>query len=252
MFFAAIIASLSGQALAIDCMDFNGFAAPDSDRDCVADVMSEDLPEGAIIDNCPGVPNGDCDENPSYCDIDGDGILSEREYGAGFQADWNRNGIGDACDDTDSDGFSDYIDNCRLVFDLQNRASYCIDADHDGWEDEIDNCPYEYNNLQTDSDGDGIGDACDNCQLVYNPNQLDSNSDRIGDACPEQARANPGASRPIEHNPNLYEFPYDKTKGNGGCSISGSGNIGPTGILLAIVFLFISKRIRNRRPFSDL
>jgi hypothetical protein len=72
-----------------------------------------------------------------------------------------------------------------------------IDTDGDGVFDDIDNCRYVYNPDQkrtcsnvsegdaclTDTDGDGIPDACDNCPDVYNPNQSDADTDGEGDAC---------------------------------------------------------------------
>ena len=52
------------------------------------------------------------------------------------QADWNADGIGDACDPLD-------------------------DIDHDGVKNWDDNCPNAANPTQADTDHDGIGDACD-------------------------------------------------------------------------------------------
>lgn len=54
------------------------------------------------------------------------------------QADADRDGVGDACDD-------DYVD---------------VDSDGDGLLDLEDNCPSVSNADQADSNGDGIGDAC--------------------------------------------------------------------------------------------
>jgi Thrombospondin type 3 repeat/Bacterial TSP3 repeat len=81
------------------------------------------------------------------------------------QADWNHDGIGDACQD----------------------------SDHDGVLDSVDNCPSIPNANQLDTDGDGVGDVCDNCPTVPNGpaqanipgvgNQTDTDGDFIGNAC---------------------------------------------------------------------
>lgn len=129
----------------------------------VVDTDSDGVPDAT--DNCPTVANPD-------------------------QADFNGNGIGDACEDSDGDGIMDNVDNCPTVANPDqadaNRngvGDACVDSDGDGFNDAVDNCPDIYNSRQTDQDHDGIGDACDNCKLVPNPGQEDSDGDGIGDAC---------------------------------------------------------------------
>jgi hypothetical protein len=78
-------------------------------------------------------------ENPLYQppDQDGDRILDSKDNCPSVanpgQQDANRNGVGDACEDTDRDGVIDSLDNC----------------------------PLKANHNQADIDRDGIGDSCD-------------------------------------------------------------------------------------------
>jgi hypothetical protein len=127
------------------------------------------------------------------------------------QADWNFDGVGDACEkckDYDQDGVCDTEDNCVQVANpdqadsdadgIGDACDPCNDRDQDGVCDPNDNCIDVPNPDQVDSDNDGIGDACDpcndmdrdgvcdpndNCIDVPNPDQIDSDADGIGDAC---------------------------------------------------------------------
>jgi hypothetical protein len=73
-------------------------------------------------------------------DSDGDGVPDSRDNcpaaANAIQADTDRDGVGDACNDAD-------------------------DADQDEWSDALDNCANASNPAQEDDDGDGQGDACD-------------------------------------------------------------------------------------------
>jgi RHS repeat-associated protein len=70
------------------------------------------------------------------------------------------------------------------------------DSDGDGVSDNIDNCRLDPNPDQADTDADGVGDACDNCPLVSNPGQEDFESDGIGDACDDSDSDSLGQGEP--------------------------------------------------------
>ncbi|MFT6395353.1 MAG: hypothetical protein ACJAYU_000095 [Bradymonadia bacterium] len=118
------------------------------------------------------------------------------------QADWDGDGLGDACDDSDGDTFMDDIDDCPEVPNQQGLdvnsngvGDACEDSDFDGVFDGEDNCPTP-NPEQADLDQDGEGDACDedrdgdgdtndidNCPETPNAGGADEDADGIGDAC---------------------------------------------------------------------
>ena len=110
--------------------------------------------------------------------------------GGALQSDRDGNGVGDACDDPDSDGFVDAQDNCpddanpgQEDADGDRIGDVCDDSDGDGVLDPADNCIDDSNATQDDGDGDGVGDACDNCVADANPDQGDFNTNGVGDAC---------------------------------------------------------------------
>ncbi len=132
-------------------------------------------------------------------DLDEDGI-DDRSDNCPFdpnhdQADSDRDGIGDACDpsesfaDADRDGIADANDNCPTVVNAEqldtdgdDEGDACDeDDDHDGFDDEED--PEALDASVPDADQDGVLNRDDNCPTKANPQQENSDSDALGDAC---------------------------------------------------------------------
>jgi len=105
------------------------------------------------------------EESPSAEDPDGDGLQGDedncpnifnpiRPVDHGVQADHDRDGVGDVCDQS------------PLGEDQVTDGDY----DGDGSADGADNCPFASNADQSDQDGDQMGDLCDACPEDANPN----------------------------------------------------------------------------------
>ena len=141
-----------------NCPDYYNPSQSNHDTDSLGDACDDDDDNDLVPDsedNCPLNQNAD-----QFDWGDGDGIGDECDNCLTShnpdQADTDRDGAGDACDD-DDDG--------DLVPDTE------------------DNCAREYNPEQYDGDGDTVGDGCDNCLVIYNPSQRDNNQNGIGDGC---------------------------------------------------------------------
>lgn len=144
------------------------------------------------------------------------------------QSDFNGDGVGDACQDTDGDGTLDSTDNCQTqynpsqadqdgdglgnVCDTCPTVAYWDDYDNDCIGSGSDNCPDVSNLNQADRDGDGQGDACDPCPDSPSAHPMDSDSDGVDDACdncpfwtdPSQADSDgDGYGNPCDFCPNL-------------------------------------------------
>lgn len=231
-------------------MDFgDGVEFRDSDCDGFADPKQKNFPDNEVVDNCPIAPNGDCDADVLRCNVNAGEVgrifVTEKERAAGYQADWDFDGVGNACDDSDGDGVLDYLDNCKVNSNADQDPSVCTDTDKDGFDDTIDNCKTVYNNTQFDSDLDKVGDGCDNCLLIYNPSQEDTDGDSRGDACPVTSNISPSGS--IAPTPALtpYQFGPDRTQG-GGCAIaskSSSSGVTLLALIIAIGALACARRL---------
>ncbi len=250
--------------------------AADSDGDGVIDAE----------DNCPFNPNGACSINVLFCDVDGIPPVSAEELSAGNQADFNLNDIGDACEDSDSDGIDDYLDNCPGVSNASQDPSACSDFDGDLVYDNVDNCIEDYNppailgGDQADRDNDGVGDICDNCMFVYNPLQEDEDGDHFGDACAKDYDgdgiqddedncpliANPGqentggtargdACEPVGVQSSVSEDESDGTQNfaylsdRSSCTLAVSGNVlgVPSGMLTVLLLMAAAGIIQDLR-----
>ncbi len=124
---------------------------------------------GNACDNCKYVPNGNCDEEPLYCDVDGDGTVTGAEREHGHQSNRDGDAYGDVCDlcpdlfhkdngDNDGDGRGDPCDPDDDNDDFCDPGAVASPEEFCSGED---NCPLLANSDQADLDGDGQGDVCD-------------------------------------------------------------------------------------------
>lgn len=108
-------------------------------------------------------------------DIDADGIIDEADNCIDTpntdQADWNSNGVGDACEDSDGDGLSDADELLNFGTDPSND-----DSDNDQLSDGFEVSSSGTNPLLQDTDGDGMTDWLE-LDEGFNPLLTDSDND---------------------------------------------------------------------------
>ncbi len=104
----------------------------DTDGDGVGDACDPDIDNDGICNTGGPLPNGTLGTPTGGCAKGASGADNCPLAANPTQADFNHDGIGDACQDSDGDGVLDSVDNCPTV----------------------------KNPNQADFNGDGIGDAC--------------------------------------------------------------------------------------------
>lgn len=168
--------------------DGDGYADSQEGQDYCGDEPEAGFTFNVELDNCPETSNP-------------------------LQEDFDSDGIGDHCDDSDNDEILDFEDNCKLTFNpeqlnqdgdsLGDLCDLCpnvqdqddgIDSDGDGVPDSCDFCPDVANEGLSDIDADGTPDDCDLCPRVAHENPRDRDRDGIPDdcdLCPNDPNQNP-------------------------------------------------------------
>ncbi|MCB0107123.1 MAG: thrombospondin type 3 repeat-containing protein, partial [Caldilineaceae bacterium] len=182
----------------------------DQDNDKIGDACDQDRDGDTICDE--GGPFSNVNRPPGSNCVPGQGTKNQLpadnclSVPNADQADFNNNGIGDRCDDSDGDGRVDADDNCPSIrqvtatdwrdTDGDHKGDLCDDDDdNDGQADALDNCPLirnygDFGNGEdtTETDrglpADNVGDACDLCPFVSSPDNTESDYPPDGFANP--------------------------------------------------------------------
>ncbi len=171
-------------------------------------AMEDSLTLPAVLDNCPRVASDNRD-------------------------DWDGDGVGDVCDDSDGDGEVDAVDNCREApnpnqedTDGDGEGDACDDdLDGDGITNDRDSCPDDVdtgfdtdgdrrdNVCDEDDDDDGVNDTFDTCPEIYDPEQENLDGDDLGDVCDPDVDGD-GVGNTADVCPRIADGPLD-TDGDG-------------------------------------
>jgi hypothetical protein len=199
-------------------------------------------PGGSSQEDPPGseTPQDGVDQQQASADSDVDGIRADhdncQDVSNPDQADLDRDGRGDACDDDDDgDGVSDATDVCPRMVDPWQR-----NLDDDALGDMCD----------PDRDGDGWLDVDDVCPSVYDPDQADADGKLPGDACPPPSNPSPkavalagGISAPPPARRTDGAPPV--TKGHGGLPQGLAMGLGSLAALGLVLFVILVARRRS-------
>ena len=156
-----------------DCTDANSACTETDPRVCAQDTDSDGA---ADVDDVDDDNDGILDAVPDNCPL----------VGTSNQADFDIDGVGDACDNC----VNDYNPGQEIHVNSEGAGDACYDNDGDGFLDFVnDNCPNVNNPSQADTDANGLGDACNDAE----DSDGDEWADNLDNCAEDLAKVGPGA-----------------------------------------------------------